>query len=779
MTMLKTFLRVCSLAVVAAFVVGCQESVEDNDHYRVPDWLKGNAWQVLEKEGNHTQFLKGIELTGYRPIVDGKSILTVMAPDDDAFQTFLQQSGYASVEEMYKQAPVQLKNTIGYHLMYYAYDWDKLVNFRPEEGDGASEEAKQSSAGLWYKHRTRSQDDMEEMRGRLNSVDTLVTVYHYERFLPVLSNKFFDTKGINAKSNYEYFFPTSQWTVSGDGFQVSNASVNDQAAVITDNGYLYHVNQVVRPLETIYKTLKQNPNYSDFIGLYDQYAELTEASTETSDKVGKVVYTLTHKDLPDIACEWPVTDYRKMSTLERSAYTIFAPSNQAMSKFFQNYWTPEGGYQSLDDLDPLILRYFIMQSFADANEPVFPEEIRKDKVQTSLGTPINIATVDPDDVDDRLFCENGVVYGMNDMRAPAIFSSVVGEAFRDTTFQCFLYTLDKSDLMLSLASDKTNFVVLMPTNKQYNQSDPTMRLNTTTAGRLLEVYSDVDGNYATMGQGQARSIVNMHTAMSSVGIGVLETQVYETNTAFNYWYVHDGKITTNARFNEQLNPEYSGSPFVDVHPLEPSFNTGVSGGNTWTNGMAYTYDSDDLFTEQSGDGMEHLLSVGNDKNYEYYLFAQLLQKAGLVDTKTNTMPSLTSADNRLVVFVPTNETITQNLSKIPGTDKLTIAADGTLSGTPTSTQKTELANYLRRYFISSLMNTITSYPYPGSQMKGTFLTMSGEHIVIANDGLTQQDSGTLSVGLEGKDRVQVSRKYYCLPFAYADGCIQFIDGILE
>ena len=239
MTMLKTLLRVCSLAMVATFVVGCQESVEDNDHYRVPDWLKGNAWQVLEKEEHYTQFLKGIELTGYRPVVDGKSILTVMAPDDDAFQAFLQQNGYASVEQMYQQAPVQLKNTIGYHLMYYAYDWDKLVNFRPEEGDGASEEDKQHNAGLWYKHRTRSQDDMEEMRGRLNSIDTLVTVYHYERFLPVLSNKFFETKGINAKSNYEYFFPNSQWAVSGDGFQVANASVTDQAAVITDNGYLY------------------------------------------------------------------------------------------------------------------------------------------------------------------------------------------------------------------------------------------------------------------------------------------------------------------------------------------------------------------------------------------------------------------------------------------------------------------------------------------------------------------------------------------------------------
>ena len=779
MTMLKTLLRVYSLAMVATFVVGCQESVEDNDHYRVPDWLKGNAWQVLEKEGHYTQFLKGIELTGYRPVVDGKSILTVMAPDDDAFQTFLQQSGYASVEQMYQQAPVQLKNTIGYHLMYYAYDWDKLVNFRPSEGDGASEEQKQQNAGLWYKHRTRSQDDMEEVRvksTKMSDTESTVTVYHYERFLPVLSNKFFETKGIDAKTNYEYFFPKSQWTVSGDGFQVSNASVTDQAAVITDNGYLYHVNQVVSPLETIYQTLKQNSNYSDFISLYDQYAELTEVPDEIKNKVGKMdgPYLLTHKDLPNIACEWPVTDYRQMATLERAAYNIFAPSNQAIKRFFQNYWTKQGGYESLSDLDPLILQYFIMQSFADTSEPVFPEEIRSGKVETAFGTPINI---NPDDVDDRLFCENGIVYGMNDMKAPAIFSSVVGPAFSDTTYQCFLYTLDKSELILSLASDKSEFITLIPSNLQYNQNEPAIRINTTTAGRLLEVYSAEDGNYATMGQGQARNIANIHTASNVSELKSSGTQVVETNSAFNYWFIHDGQITTNARFNQQLNPEYNGTPFVGFHEI-------TNNGQPWDNGRAYAYDADDIFTEASGDGLEHLLSVGNDKNYEYYLFAQLLQKAGLVDTKTNTMPSLASSGNRLVVFVPTNEAIAQNLSKIPGAEKLTIAADGTMSGAPSSTQKTELANYLRRYFISSTTNTITSYPYPSGSCKGAFYTVY--NITKKDDepriDIDIESDDTFRVGWRVNGNapvawVNVSTKYYGLPFAFSDGCMQFIDGI--
>ena len=471
----------------------------------------------------------------------------------------------------------------------------------------------------------------------------------------------------------------------------------------------------------------------------------------------------THGALPRIASEWPVNNYRQMDRLESVGYSIFAPTNTAMDRFFTNYWTPEGGYQSLADLDPLILQYFIMQSFADSNDPVFPEEINKGLVETAFGTPVNINT---NAVDDRLFCENGVVYGMNDMPIPAVFQSVVGPAFCDTTYQCFMYALDKSELVLSLASNKSEFVTLIPSNKQFNQNEPAMRLNVTTQGKNLEVYSDVDGNFANMGSGQARSIVNMHTASNISMLSTTGTQVVETNTAFNYWFVHDGKITTSALFNQQLSPNYTDNPFVEFHQIpNPMTNS------EWSNGRAYSYDYNMLFAEASGDGLAHRLAVGNDRNYEYYLFAQLLQKAGLV--ANGTLPSLTSEDTRFIVFVPTNEAIKNNLADIPGCSGLSIADDYTLSGNVSTTNKTLLANYLRGYFVSSLMNTITSYPYPGSSCKGEFLNMAGEKLNITEAG------GIIYAGLNDNAKVAVSQKYYCLPFAFADGCLQFIDGILK
>ncbi len=765
MTRKKSFFNAVCILLASAMAVACHD-IADDDHYAPPSWLKGNAWQVLESEGNHSMFLKAVELSGYKPIVNGQSILTVMAPSDEAFTAFLRDNGCSTVEELQQKDPVLLKKTTGFHLMYYAYDWNKMENFRPEEGDGATEEQKMRDAGLYYKHRTRSIDDMEQMRGKLNGVDTTLTVYHYERYLPVFSHYMFSSKGIDAKNNYEYFFPGSSWTGGSNGFNVANASVTDQNAVVTDNGYLYHVNQVIRPMETIYKTLKNNANYSDFIRLYDQYAEFAEADQETSTSLGKVVYILTHGSLPNIACEWPVTNFRQVAMLESQSFNIFAPTNAAIDGFFRGVWSPEGGYHSIDDLDPLILRYFIMQSFAENTEPVFPEEINKGLVKTALGTPVNINT---EAVDDRLFCENGVVYGMNDMRAPAVFESVVAPAFCDTTYQCFMYALDKSELVLSLASTNTDFVVLMPSNMQFNQNEPQMRLNVTSQGKNLEVYSDVDGNFANMSAGQARDIVNMHTASNISQLSTSGTQVVETNTAFNYWFLHDGKITTSALFNQQLSPEYQDNPFVAFRQI--ANHSAGSPDTPWSNGRAYAYDYPQLFAEASGDGLTHRLAVGNDKNYEYYLFAQLLQKAGLV--QNGGIPSITSGDTRYLVFVPTNEAIKNNIANIPGCSALTVADDYTLSGNVSTANKTLLANYLRNYFVSSLMNTITSYPYPGSSCKGSFLTMGAEKMVIT------ENNGRIFAGFADDKLVGVSQKYYCLPFAFSDGCMHFIDGILQ
>lgn len=271
----------------------CSDKLEDNDHYKVPSWLKGNAYEVLQKEGNYSIFLHGIDLTGNDGVVAGKSIVTVAAPDDEAFGKYLTEKGYSSIDEMYQANPQFVKNLIGMHLMYYAFDWDKMVNFRPNDGDAATEADKKLNAGLFYKHRTHSQDAIEQVSAAIDGSAKDISVYHYERYLPVFSSKYFETKGIaDAAADYHYFYPNTQWygeAHAGDGFNIANAAVNDENNVITDNGYLYHVDQVIEPVNTIYDELKNNADYSEFFNLYNSYETYTEALKETNQTLGYTV----------------------------------------------------------------------------------------------------------------------------------------------------------------------------------------------------------------------------------------------------------------------------------------------------------------------------------------------------------------------------------------------------------------------------------------------------------------------------------------------------------
>ena len=747
--------------VVLLATVSCQKSLDDMSHYK-PQVVKGNAYETLEKDGNYSIFLEGIDLSGYKDVVNGKSIVTVLAPDDAAFSAFLSKKGYSSISDLFSKDAEYGQKLITFHLMYYAFDWSKMVNFRPTEGDDATSEQKEVNAGYWYKHRTYSSDAID-----YSIADT--AVYHFERYLPVLSDKLFLTKGIDAAYNYEYFFDGSLWTPTANStgtFQVANASVTDDDNIITDNGYLYHIDAVLEPMNTIYDELRNNAAYSDMADMFDQYAYYS-TDNDLNTRLGQVVYMKHFNGLPDIALEWPSTSYLMVSSLERNGYNLFAPSNVAIGNFFRNYWTEGCGYTSLSNLDQLIKEYFIMQSFGnnelDGNFIVFPEEIKAGKVFTSYGTPINI---DPDQVSDRKMCVNGTFYGMDKMDAPAIFSSVVGPAFKDRKYLEYLYALDGSGLILTLASDQTNFVTLIPDSSLFTKS--LMRLYHTTQGNELQQWNDEAGDYVAMGNNAKLNIVNIHTAGNISELKEQGTQVVETNTAFNYWYVKDGKITTNAIFNRQISPDYTGDIFF---PFEKITNNG----NAWDNGNSYTYHAaEGIFTETSGDGLAYNLSICNDKTYCYYLFAQLLQKAGLIKNNTLSNSILPSADTRFVCFIPTNEAIKNRIADIPGCGALKVADDYTITGTVSAANKTLLANYLRNYFITSTMNTITTYPYPGSTFKGVFNTTGQHQLTVSDNGETLKVMFT-----DTAVSTDVDSNYNYFPFAFADGGFHLISNILE
>lgn len=784
-----------SLSVALSFMLSsCQDDIREDEHYKAPDFLVGNALEVLQKpfEG-HTfkTFLRGIELVGCNDVADSQ-ILTLLAPTDEAFAQFLKEKGYASIDEMYQADPVYTKQVITYHMLYYAMDWDKMTNFRPNEGDGATELEKQARAGMFNRFRTRCVEDVERIKNDDKSIDAdSVDIVHFERYLTSFSEKFFATLGIDAQKNYNYFFPNTEWNPKhlANGFNVMNAAVLDTEAVVTDNGYLYHVDHVIEPFGTIYEEITNRSEYQLVKKLFDSYKYVSVNLTESENR-GYSVYNRYFYGLPDIATEWRSTSYLDFSYNSFYSYNIFLPTDEALNRMFQNFWDADCGYKDVTELDELIQRILLLESVglvqlrdentASSTYLCFPEYITAGRAESYFGSKI---TTSPSEYDHILFCNNGILYGSSQMDVPNVFSSVAGPAFKDKKYVGYLYALNGANQLLGLSSKEVEFVTLIPDTAQFSHHDPAIRLfkneNEKPVTSKLQQWNDQEGDFMDMESSVMTAMVNMNTTTQATELKTTGSQVIETNASFNYWYIRDGKITTNALFNEQLNPTFKGQVWSSFHEIPRN-----AEGGKWSNGKAYAYDYSGVYMPASSMSLEAELSRCNDRGYPYYCFAQLLRKAGLasqdhfVIAGSNTIRFL-AEPCRFFAFVPSNEAIKQSLKDLPGCSGLTIdentyaISDGTLS----NNNKTALAKYLLNYFVTADRASFTSYPYLGSTCKGEFVTAGENKLNIADSGdkLSVKWIGESASGNE----VDVVGTYYYLPFAFGDGAFQLIDTVLK
>lgn len=733
-------------------IISCEDKMDE--HYEIPDWVADNAWEVLSsgEHGSYSIFLQGIEISGYKQMLEGKSILTIMAPDDTAFQTYLNEKGYATINDM----PIdEVKKLIGYHVLYYSYNKENLVNFRPS-GSTETEEEKNVEAGLYYKHRTKSTDAPTlETTPKGSSV----MVYHLERFLPVFSYRFFQTKKINAKSNYEAFYPNSTWT-GDNGFNVSNASVKEYG-VIANNGYIHTIDQVIEPLETIYTELKDREDYSIFFDLYDSFGTYVADNDLTKSYAAAygvdTLYQYQHEGLPSIACEWPTSSYLAFTTLTAGAYSIFAPSNMAINNFFDKFWKV-GGYTSLNEVDQLAQNSFLRQ-FIYAGSLVFPDEIGTGELESVEGSLINI---EPTSLNEKIMCVNGAFYGMNQIQKPSTFASVVGPIFQYKDARSFLYALEGASLLSSYISEEAKYIMLIPTAEQFDSSG----IRTSYSTQTLE--ESTEDGWTEISSTSKQNIMYIHSANipsnQEAKLPENGTKVIQTLASWNYWFVKDGEITCSALFNQQLNPEFNGTVFSPF--------TKVSDGN---NGTAYWFGGNELFGLESG-GLRRSIAICADRNYAYYNFAQLLRKANLI-TGEYIMSIL--GKGRFVAFIPSNDAIQKALveNRIPGATGASFDANGNLTG---EFDVDQLRNYLNSYFITASQNTISTYPYIGSDFKSG--KYQSERVAKENEETPPQliytDNGSnLSIQLEGFNKCNVVSTYYNFPFAFSDGCFHLIDDV--
>lgn len=736
--------------VFLVLLSSCQTELEK--YYKVPDWLKGNSWEVLEKKGNFTLFLEAVNRSSYVDLVKGKGLGTIMAPTDDAFRAYLTKKGYKTVADI---PATEIDKLVAHHIIYYSFNKVEFSDYKP-----GGVESENRLPGIYYKFRTHSRDAIsEESDFTYPGTDHKVKVIHKDRFLPVLSGNLFNSLLLNPQENYSYFFPNSTWG-GNDGFNVANAKVLDYAQV-TDNGYVYEVDQVIEPLETVYNTLANEPDYSMFWKAYDRFSDFVYDAVSTaaySSSSRDSLYLHRHLSLPSIASEWTSnsyntsTEYAQLSSLARNSFNIFAPDNNSLTAFYNKYWAQyyPGGLQTVN-FYPLL---FVLANHVAEGDVVFPYDykLKNGLLKSTFG---DVISFDPSTTKMKHICENGTLYGLPKVIEPTLFSKVSAPMFCDPKYNIFLDMSLNSGIYNILATDNIRFKVFYPTDHQ-------IEINTTLESNRIQYINPNPRKYGSQevqieglsGYTSMKSTQKKVFAGNHISPGVLttslagDTVVYKTLNSYSYLYSYGNKILSSDHYNNAKTAPTA----TQIAPTT----------YTMSNGEAYALSQDEPSLVPDPTQFKNRLNVvitsKTDPLYNAYIFTALANSAGFI-TQTGIPYSFTQGE-QFVAFVPVSSILQANFSKLP------------------TTKPAELALYLQRYFVKVGASNLLDYPFPGAGVQGEVTTFANNSsglpvkFTIIDNG---KGKPMQIMDQKGKKVNIITR----LPYIYADGALYFIDGILD
>lgn len=685
------------LSATMLFLVAC-ESMDEKDGGK---YSLGSTCRILESRGNFTSFIKALDRSGYRRLVDGGGLVTVFAPDDAAFGSYLQKKyGTTDVD----QVPVEeLTLLVGCHMIQFAYTTEDFLSFSMVSSDDGTD----TSDGSCYKYKTYGRPAIEEYTDPLNR--RKVKIFSREKYMPVFSTRMFAKRGISdAEGDYRLLFPDVNWQGADDRLYAGNAAVTE-SGIPTDNGYLYIVDKVMEPARTIYKELSDNSSSVDYSlckGLFDRvslYKYDAAVSKNYAGASGDSLFYFYHwkeplrmSEIPEIASEWTYHDESGVVFDRglRYANNCFLPQDDVLKEYLKNYFS-EYGTQTQEDFLDLIpknaIYHFLRAHVYGTRDLILPSELNMSPVVGVNGEHFNLSTSELKDV---RYCSNGVIYGMDKIFEPAVFTRLTAPLFRYPQFSFYARAFNTKNMYQQTVDENNRFSLFI-------QNDQDLA----TAGYSSSEGSTTHGDYtfrSKSGNMNANAVSNL--LMSQFVYGDLPA--LEETDARRYFVAKDEK--TYFYVKDKALFDYSGKEVS----VKATFDT--------DNGTVYQ--TDRVIPARAGAYSE------TGKLPEYQQFKSLMITAGLGNNSGGLVTPI--ADG--LVFFPTNEAIlaAKSAGMIPE------VVDGDV---------TELRKYLQYYFVPLKKNKLNFYLLPGLGPEGaTDEAYSGRYVTLS-EYQNETDAKTMGI----------------------------------
>ena len=337
--------RILKLFIGVVLICNACEK-EFDEYYKVPDDLIGTILDVLEEDGNYSQFIRAVELVEFDDVLAKTGNFTVFAPDDNAFTSFLTESGYGSLEDIPLE---ELEGIVYYHIIFWAYSKFMLLyglNIQDEKIDYST---------LNFKRPTRYTPPMTV---EYDTIGRRYQVYHETKYIPVYSSEYFSELELDASANYTFLYPGTSF----NGFHVDRAEITEYD-VPAQNGWIHRINRVLIPPGNHNDILQEMEEFSTFRDLLEEntFYQYSSSYTTSQDNEGDVdedgILDSLFLRMNGIFPSGTSPDIENVALNgHRNILTLFAPTNSALQSFLAEQTT---GYSSMDQFGDFWISWYL------------------------------------------------------------------------------------------------------------------------------------------------------------------------------------------------------------------------------------------------------------------------------------------------------------------------------------------------------------------------------------------------------------------------------------
>lgn len=698
------------ILLIIMVTFGCKP---DPLEYARPDDLVGTIYPQLEALGTFNYYLQCIAQTDYQePLTKGGS-WTIFAPNDTAFEAFMQQEGYGSFESIPAERILEIvqysiiidgwnTTTLTYDPISTFYEGTSFRRITQYVDPVVKVTVDEENFGHF----------MEEVEPGEYLVDTSsnrdkTTSYFLDSYFEF--NEF-------EQSDYDFMFPGETYN-PGD-MKVFEAHV-EQQNIIAENGIIYELDKVIEPRENLYQNLTNEAyggKYSMFKKIIERYATLAFRGDEVNEETGEVesIYQINfatgiaNNNLPFNPNDetFPAL-INNSNRIFKNATGLLVPTNEALENFLQGNSILGKFYDSYDDMPLDVLGKFISPNFFIHFWNICPSDFGQ-----AYDVGQGLSTYEEADVVDKLLCSNGLFVGVNTVYVNNSFSTILGPLLLDPDYSIMLKAVQSLGIDSGLLSTGVRFSIFGIKNDQFkiaseNTDDWIADPNSATrkvrvvdyTEDLSVIYMEVKGDPVEANNRiypnpddvnpNSSDIAYVTTTLNSIVLNQIVDEEVDFN-ANNYYVTRSGEyiFASNGNTIEGGGDIYYNRE-IQLEETEPT-----------TNGNFYEMSS---FIERP---LRFTYGALMDNNATFSRFVEVMQAADAIINIPN------YSDDKLVSFLNLQKTFTLMAPNNTAVDQA--IADGIIvdpnnasSLTPLelATAKQDWLNFAKRHFMQTSVPT--------------------------------------------------------------------------